>query len=305
MTPVTAASTTITPTVIRSVSELRKEIAGFRRRSPESATVGFVPTMGYLHDGHASLIRRSSTENGLTVLSVFVNPLQFGPNEDLDKYPRDEERDLAVAGKSGADIVFMPDVREMYPGPMMTVVSVSDVTDRLCGASRPGHFDGVATVVTKLFNIVQPDRAYFGQKDAQQVAVIERMVKDLNMPVDIIRCPTQREGDGLALSSRNVYLNADERQQALILSRSLSQVPALIRDGMTAGQLIAWLSSELQNEPLADIDYVDVLSYPDLQPPSGDQPLRESSAVVLVALAVRFGKTRLIDNMLLNPAEVL
>lgn len=305
MTPVTVASGTMTPTVIRSIFELRKEIADYRRRSPEGSTVGFVPTMGYLHDGHASLLRRSSAENGLTVLSVFVNPLQFGPNEDLDKYPRDEARDLAVAAKSGADIVFLPDVREMYPQRMLSGVSVSGVTDRLCGASRPGHFDGVATVVTKLLNIVQPDRAYFGQKDAQQVAVIERMVNDLNIPAEIIPCPTQRERDGLALSSRNVYLNADERQQALVLSRSLSQVPSLIRDGVTAQGLIYWLSTEISTQPLAQIDYVDVLTYPDLQPPAADQPLRETSATLLVALAVRFGKTRLIDNMLQNPAEVL
>ncbi|KIL34912.1 pantoate--beta-alanine ligase [Cohnella kolymensis] len=289
---------------MRSIAELRKEIAAYRRRSPEGQAVGFVPTMGYLHEGHASLLRRSSAENGLTVLSVFVNPLQFGPNEDLDKYPRDEARDLAVASASGADIVFMPEVREMYPERMLTAVSVSGVTERLCGASRPGHFDGVATVVTKLLNIVQPDRAYFGQKDAQQVAVIERMVKDLNIPVDVIACPTQREKDGLALSSRNFYLNADERRQALILSRSLAQVPLLIREGACAERLIHWLSSEIAAQPLADIDYIDVFSYPDLQPLAADEPLRSTSAPVLVALAVRFGKTRLIDNMLLNPAEV-
>lgn len=296
---------TLTPTVIRNIADLRKEIADFRRRSPEGSTVGFVPTMGYLHAGHASLLQRSSAENGLTVLSVFVNPLQFGPNEDLDKYPRDEQRDLAVAAQSGADIVFMPDVREMYPGKMLTGVTVSEITDRLCGASRPGHFDGVATVVTKLLNIVQPDRAYFGLKDAQQVAVVARMVEDLNIPVEIVPCPIQRESDGLALSSRNVYLSDEERAQALVLSRALSQVPDLIRSGMTADQLKAWLSAQIAAEPLADIDYVDVVTYPDLEPPASDAPLRQTDKPLLAAVAVRFGKTRLIDNMLLYPAEVL
>lgn len=296
---------TLTPTVIRNIADLRKEIADFRRRSPEGSTVGFVPTMGYLHAGHASLLQRSSAENGLTVLSVFVNPLQFGPNEDLDKYPRDEQRDLAVAAQSGADIVFMPDVREMYPGKMLTGVTVSEITDRLCGASRPGHFDGVATVVTKLLNIVQPDRAYFGLKDAQQVAVVARMVEDLNIPVEIVPCPIQRESDGLALSSRNVYLSDEERAQALVLSRALSQVPDLIRSGMTADQLKASLSAQIAAEPLADIDYVDVVTYPDLEPPASDAPLRQTDKPLLAAVAVRFGKTRLIDNMLLYPAEVL
>ncbi|RKP57022.1 pantoate--beta-alanine ligase [Cohnella endophytica] len=294
------------PKIVRKIAELRSEIANFKQRESGKAdsTVGFVPTMGYLHDGHASLIRQSATDNGLTVLSIFVNPIQFGPGEDLDKYPRDEERDIRVASDSGADIVFLPSVEEMYPRRRVTTVTVDDVTDRLCGASRPGHFDGVATVVVKLFNIVQPDRAYFGQKDAQQVAVIERMTQDLNIPVEIVPCPILREEDGLALSSRNVYLSPEQRQEALVLSKSLARIPEWIAEGMNATRLIASLKDFIGQSPLADIDYVDVLTYPDLSPPDGDMPLFETDSNLLIAVAVRFGRTRLIDNRLLKPTEV-
>ena len=292
------------PTILRTVAELRREIAAFRRsRSPEAASVGFVPTMGYLHEGHASLLRRSARENGLTVLSIFVNPIQFGPNEDLDKYPRDEERDVALAASCGVDLVFAPTVREMYPQRRVTTVTVSEVTEGLCGASRPGHFDGVATVVAKLLNIVQPDRAYFGLKDAQQVAVVARMAQDLNMPTEIVPCPTVREPDGLALSSRNVYLSAEEREQALSLSRSLAQVPAWIAEGVSASELSERLRREIGRSPLAQIEYAEALTYPDLLPPDGGAPLRGVEGQLLVALAVRFGSTRLIDNRLLNPKE--
>ncbi len=290
--------------IIRTIPELRQAIAAYRRNASVKSTVGFVPTMGYLHEGHASLLRQSVSDNGLTVLSIFVNPLQFGPNEDLDKYPRDEKRDFGVATAAGADIVFIPDVKVMYPIPILTNISLSEVTDRLCGSSRPGHFDGVATVVTKLFNIVQPDRAYFGMKDAQQIAVISRMVRDLNIPVEIISCPIQREEDGLALSSRNVYLNPEQRSQALILSRSLSRVSEWIQEGMTSTRLIERIKEEIVQEPLADIDYVDILTYPDLQLPNRNQSLAEMDGFLLIALAVRFGKTRLIDNIMLNPVEV-
>ncbi|QMV44413.1 pantoate--beta-alanine ligase [Cohnella cholangitidis] len=294
----------MTPKIIRTIAELREEIAARKSAMTGNPTVGFVPTMGYLHDGHASLLRQSSSDNGLTVLSIFVNPTQFGPGEDLDKYPRDEQRDLNVAARSGADLVFIPSVEEMYPRRRATSVTVSDVTERLCGASRPGHFDGVALVVTKLFNIVQPDRAYFGMKDAQQIAVIATMVRDLNIPVEIVPCPIVREQDGLALSSRNVYLAPEERKQALVLSQSLSRVTEWIRGGMTPQQTIQRLQEEIRRAPLADIDYVDVLKYPDLVPAEADRPLSEADGRLLIAVAVRFGKTRLIDNRLINPAEV-
>jgi pantoate--beta-alanine ligase len=294
----------MTPRIIRTIAELRQEIAAYRRNGTEKSTVGFVPTMGYLHEGHASLLRKSVSDNGLTVLSIFVNPLQFGPNEDLDKYPRDEARDIVVAAGARTNIVFIPDVHEMYPKNNVTVVTVAEITDRLCGASRPGHFDGVATVVTKLFNIVQPDRAYFGLKDAQQIAVITQMAEDLNIPVEIVPCPTQRETDGLALSSRNVYLSPEERKQAIALSKSLTEVVEWVRSGMTVTQLIASLTEEISKQPLADIDYVDILTYPDLKSLNGKFQLKDADVPLLIALAVRFGKTRLIDNKLLDPVEV-
>lgn len=289
--------------IIRTIAGLRQEIAAFRRNDPDNSKVGFVPTMGYLHDGHASLLRKSVSDNGLTVLSIFVNPLQFGPAEDLDKYPRNEERDIQLAAIAGANIVFLPTVTEMYPQINVTKVTVAEITERLCGRSRPGHFDGVATVVTKLFNIVQPDRAYFGLKDAQQVAVITRMVQDLNMPVEVVACPTQREDDGLALSSRNVYLGSEERSHALALSGALARAEEWIREGVTAPELVTRITAYISQAPLADIDYVDVLTYPELKVPDIRQPLNERNSFLLIALAVRFGKTRLIDNKLLNPAE--
>lgn len=290
--------------IVRSISELRQHIRNYRRSAPAEATVGFVPTMGYLHEGHASLLRRSAAENGLTVLSIFVNPLQFGPNEDLARYPRDEERDVELASNQGVDIVFLPSVLEMYPDyPLLTKVSVSNVTDRLCGASRPGHFDGVATVVAKLFNLVQPDRAYFGLKDAQQVAVITQMVKDLSIPVEIVPCQIVREQDGLALSSRNVYLNAEERSQSLALSQSLAKAEAWIAEGATAQELAQKLLEHIRKAPSADIDYVEIVSYPNMQPIKDDGPLRDYAGSVLIALAVRFGRTRLIDNKIVNLIE--
>jgi len=293
--------------IVRTIAELRSEIAAYRSRAIVNGvrpSVGFVPTMGYLHEGHASLIRRSVEDNGLTVLSIFVNPIQFGPNEDFDKYPRDEERDIRVAGESGADLAFLPSVEEMYPKRRVTTVAVADVTDRLCGAARPGHFDGVATVVTKLLNIVQPDRAYFGLKDAQQVAVVSRMAEDLNLPVEIVACPIVREPDGLALSSRNVYLSPEEREQALSLSGALAKVPEWIREGYTAERLSLALKEDIGRYPLAEVEYVEALAYPELLPLEENVPLSETEGSLLVALAVRFGRTRLIDNRLLNPKEV-
>lgn len=281
--------------VVHTIADLRSRIKAFRRTSDQS--VGFVPTMGFLHEGHASLLQKARSQSGLVVLSIFVNPLQFGPGEDFERYPRNTERDLAVAEAAGTDIVFMPSVSEMYPTENRTTVSVSEVTSRLCGASRPGHFDGVATVVSKLFHMVQPDQAFFGLKDAQQVAVIEQMVQDLNFPVEIVPCPILRETDGLAMSSRNVYLSAEERQQALVLSQSLQKAKAFIQSQstFTAQELQQLVSAHILTAPLAVIDYVEVLSYPTLEPfdPS------HSTSSLIIAVAVKFGKTRLIDNLIL------
>lgn len=287
------------------IQQLRTAIAArkqelrttLRDREPR---VGFMPTLGYMHAGHLSLIDRARQECDIVVVSIFVNPLQFGANEDFDKYPRDNERDTRLAAEAGADFVFIPSVQEMYPQyPTKTKVVVNEITDVLCGASRPGHFEGVATVVAKLFNIVQPDRAYFGQKDAQQVAVIEQMVQDLNMPLTVVPCPTLREPDGLAMSSRNVYLSEEERKQALVLSQALKlaeDLTATHAGSITPEELRSRLESHIRTAPLAVIDYIDIRTYPSLQPVETldtDQP-------VLIALAVKFGRTRLIDNTILN-----
>ncbi|MBD0380551.1 pantoate--beta-alanine ligase [Paenibacillus sedimenti] len=283
--------------VIHSISDLRARIRSYRRKNDQA--VGFVPTMGFLHEGHASLLRKAREQCGLVVLSIFVNPLQFGPNEDFERYPRNAERDLYVAEAAGADIVFMPDIKEMYPGQIRTAVSVTGLTDRLCGASRPGHFDGVATVVSKLFHIVQPDQAFFGLKDAQQVAVIQQVVNDLNMPVEIVPCPTLREPDGLAMSSRNVYLSEEERRQALVLSQALQKAEDYVQANanFTAAQLNQLVSRHIASAPLATIDYVEVLEYPTLQPFESSY-LSDLSSII-IALAVKFGNTRLIDNLIL------
>lgn len=284
--------------VVQTIADLRARIKAYRRKNDQS--VGFVPTMGFLHEGHASLLQKARSQSGLVVLSIFVNPLQFGPGEDFERYPRNPEQDLAVAEAAGVDIVFMPSVDEMYPTPTRTTVSVSEVTTRLCGASRPGHFDGVATVVSKLFHIVQPDQAFFGLKDAQQVAVIEQMAHDLNIPVEIVPCPTLRENDGLAMSSRNVYLSPEERQQALVLSQSLQQAKEFIlsksASSFTSQELEILVRDHIQTASLAVIDYAEVLSYPTLE------PFEQSHSIdtLIIALAVKFGKTRLIDNLILQ-----
>ncbi|WP_372238243.1 pantoate--beta-alanine ligase [Paenibacillus sp. FSL R7-0273] len=267
--------------------------------------IGFVPTMGYLHEGHASLLRKAGEKSNTVVMSIFVNPLQFGPNEDYASYPRDEARDLELAEREGADIVFIPSVEEMYPQQTLTRIAVSSLTTRLCGASRPGHFDGVTTVVNKLFNMVQPDYAFFGLKDAQQVAVLRRMVSDLNMNVEIIACPIIRENDGLALSSRNVYLSAEERSQALVLSRSLKTVRQAMDEGTvrTADEARALLVSEISAAPLAVIDYVEILTFPDLETLESGSLLTASGSEIIIALAVKFGRTRLIDNNVFIPKE--
>lgn len=284
---------------IATINELRAKVKAARREieiTKRESTVGFMPTLGYMHEGHMSLIRQARRECDIVVVSIFVNPLQFGQNEDFDKYPRNTERDLQLAAEAGADFVFVPTVEEMYPTPIKTTVVVKQITDVLCGASRPGHFEGVATVVSKLFQIVQPDRAYFGMKDAQQVAVIEQFTHDLNMPVRIVRCETLREPDGLAMSSRNVYLNEEERQQALVLSESLGKVAGWVAEqGMTMERLERNIRGTIEAAPLARIDYVEIRTYPGLDAVTSMEQWNGSEPI-LVALAVKFGSTRLIDN---------
>ncbi|MCR8842928.1 pantoate--beta-alanine ligase [Paenibacillus sp. SC116] len=286
--------------VARTVEEIRAAVQQLRRNRPNS-TVGFVPTMGYLHEGHASLMRKSVEQNEISVLSIFVNPIQFGPNEDLERYPRNESGDLQLAGQCGIDIVFLPSVDVMYPQATKTKIRVAEVTEGLCGASRPGHFDGVTTVVAKLFNMVKPDRAYFGLKDAQQVAVIQQMVNDLNIDVQIVPCPIVREADGLALSSRNVYLSDEERRQALVLSESLQMAHSLIREQstITAAELNDVIVKYIQAMPIANIDYVEIVQYPSMERFAASVQLAKHNSDILIALAVRFGNTRLIDNLYL------
>lgn len=294
----------MTFTNIRPLREQLKEARFTAARNGKPIKIALVPTMGFLHEGHASLLRKARAENDLVVLSIFVNPIQFGPNEDFERYPRDPEKDLALAEREGVDYVFLPSVEEMYPQPTRTNIKVAGLTDVLCGASRPGHFDGVTTVVGKLLHIVQPDRAYFGQKDAQQVAVIVQMVLDLNFDVEIIPCPIVREADGLALSSRNVYLSAEERQAALVLSRSLlaAQAKANTEANVTAGEVLAELRDAIGAEPLAVIDYVEIADFPGLSPLAGEDRLDVAGrrSDVLIAVAVKFGNTRLIDNVILT-----
>lgn len=295
--------------LFRNIQDLRQYLKQERLKAALEGKVletGFVPTMGYLHEGHASLLREARRNNNLVVLSIFVNPIQFGPNEDFERYPRDEAKDLQLAEQEGVDAVFLPSIEEMYPAQTLTKITVSQqLTGGLCGASRPGHFDGVTTVVSKLFHIVEPERAYFGQKDAQQVAVITQMVKDLNMPVQIVPCPIRREEDGLALSSRNVYLAPAEREAALVLSRQLLHVQELINEGgtLTAGEAKEALLHAFTAEPLAEVDYVEVVRFPGLQP-LGDSERIAQDGEVLVAVAVKFGSTRLIDNVILSKKGV-
>lgn len=281
----------------QQLSPLRTYLRGIRE---EGKTVGFVPTMGALHEGHLSLIRRAKADCDVAVVSVFVNPTQFGPNEDFDLYPRTLPRDQQLASEAQADAMFCPSVEEMYPVGFQTVVDVPKIGAQLEGAHRPGHFAGVATVVTKLLNMVQPNRAYFGQKDYQQLLVIERVARDLNQTADIVMVPTMRESDGLAMSSRNVYLSPEQRQAAPILSRVLKHAEARIHDGASDPQTLqAELESLLAAEPLAKPDYVVIVDAETLQPVASltDGP-------VVVALAVRFGATRLIDNTLIAPPGV-
>lgn len=278
--------------IIKSIQEIKNIITDEKSKGK---SIGFVPTMGYLHDGHLSLMKRAKEENDVVVISIFVNPIQFGQGEDYEVYPRDIERDSKLAESVGVDYIFAPEVKEMYPEGYNTFVEVLGVTDKLCGASRPGHFKGVTTVVTKLFNIVTPDKAYFGQKDAQQVYVIKQMVRDLNMNVKIISCPIVREHDGLALSSRNTYLLEEERKQALVLSKSLFWAKDMINKGeRNAKTLIEGIKSMINEMPLADIDYVEIIDYDTFK------EVEELKGNILIALAVKIGKTRLIDNILVE-----
>ncbi len=258
-------------------------------------SLGFVPTMGYLHEGHLSLVRRARSENDFTAASIFVNPSQFGPKEDFATYPRDPDKDLRLLEDEGTDLVFMPAPAEIYPEGYSTWVNVEKITERLEGAVRPGHFRGVATVVCKLFNIAEPTRAYFGQKDAQQVVVVSKMVADLNMNVEIVIVPTVRESDGLAMSSRNVYLDPQERQSALVLWKSLQRAKELWLGGERRADAIrSAMTAMIESEPSAGIEYISIAR------PDNLEEIEEIRSPVLVSLAVRFGKTRLIDNMMLE-----
>lgn len=278
--------------IIHTVQEAREAIA---QACADGKSIGLVPTMGYFHEGHLSLMKKAREDNGFVVVSVFVNPTQFGPSEDFAAYPRDLAHDAQMAEGVGVDLVFNPPVEEMYPHGYSTYVEVERLTEVLCGARRPGHFRGVTTVVSKLFNIVQPDRAYFGQKDFQQLKVIQRMVRDLNFPLEVIGMPIFREADGLAMSSRNTYLNPDERKAALVLSKTLKYAQELVDSGVTSGaELTSKVEEFIRREPLADIDYVSLVESENLA------CINTIEDEAVLALAVRIGKTRLIDNVLLK-----
>lgn len=272
--------------VTKTVEETRKQIKQWKK---EGKTIGLVPTMGFLHEGHASLIRKCREQNDIVVVSDFVNPTQFGPNEDLEAYPRDFERDSKLCESLGADLIFAPSPEDMYHDPH-AFVSIDTLSETLCGKTRPIHFKGVCTVATKLFHIVAPDRAYFGEKDAQQLAIIRKMVKDLNFDIEIVGCPIVREEDGLAKSSRNTYLNDKERQAALCLSRAVKTGKEVIYTGADAKEVLNPMKAIIEAEPLARIDYVMMVDALTMQ------PIEKADRDVLVAMAVYIGKTRLIDN---------
>lgn len=276
--------------IATTVNEVREQVKAWKK---EGLSVALVPTMGYLHEGHQSLIKRAVEENDRVVVSIFVNPMQFGPTEDLDSYPRDLEKDSALCEATGANLIFHPEPEEMYTDGFCSYVDMSVLTEELCGLSRPVHFRGVCTVVSKLFHIVTPDRAYFGQKDAQQLAVIKRMVLDLNMDIEVIGCPIVREADGLAKSSRNTYLSAEERKAALILSKTIKLGEKMVADGeKDAATILDAMKKNIETEPLAKIDYVKIVDVLTMQQiPTIDRP-------ILCAMAVYIGKTRLIDNFM-------
>lgn len=281
--------------IVHTINEVRQQVKEWRQ---QGLTIGFVPTMGYLHEGHQSLIKKAVEQNDKVVVSVFVNPMQFAPTEDLESYPRDLQADAVLCEKTGADLIFNPEPEEMYTNGFCSFVDMNGPTAELCGKSRPIHFRGVCTVVSKLFNIVTPDRAYFGQKDAQQLAVIKRMVMDLNIPIEIIGCPIIREADGLAKSSRNTYLSEEERQAALILSKTVFMGQQLVENGLTdANELKERMKKNIETEHLARIDYVEVVDFNDIS-------IRDTiSDNTLIAMAVYIGKTRLIDNFIVEQVK--
>ncbi len=278
--------------IITAVAEMQRTAESLRNSGKR---IGFVPTMGFLHDGHLSLVREAEKHADVTVMSIFVNPTQFGPHEDFEDYPRDFERDVALAQSVGCDIIFYPDRHEMYPDPYLTYVTVEKLTSVLCGASRPTHFRGVTTIVAKLFNIVKPHVAVFGQKDAQQAIVIKRMTADLNFDIKIIVAPIVREPDGLAMSSRNTYLLPHQRQQAVALYQSLQLARKMIDQGERDAKIIQQaMRSLIEQQPDAQIDYIELVDTTNLE------PLQRLQGEVLIALAVKIGKPRLIDNIIVT-----
>lgn len=275
--------------IINSIALLQQKLSQLTNKK-----IGFVPTMGYLHEGHLSLVNEAIKENDIVVMSVFVNPLQFGPNEDFDTYPRDEERDAEIAKEHGVDFLFMPSVDEMYSEKRNVTMQVHDIANVLCGRSRPSHFEGVVTVLTKLFHIINPTQAYFGMKDAQQLAVIKALVDEFNFPVNIVGVNTVRESDGLAKSSRNVYLNGNERSEATSLYKSLLHGKNLIVDGIKNTDNIINKVKENLRQTSGKVDYVELLNYPNLE------PIDEINETIIIAVAVRFKNARLIDNLILT-----
>ena len=277
---------------ITNIKDIKDEL---KQLKFSNKIIGLVPTMGFLHEGHASLIKTSACQNDITIVSIFVNPIQFGPNEDYNIYPRDLQRDITVSQNAGADIIFNPSANEMYPEGYKTYVEVKELTEVLCGRSRPGHFKGVTTVVSKLLNIVQPDRVYFGLKDAQQYVVIKKMVEDLNMNVKVVPCPIVRDIDGLAISSRNIFLSSDERKAALSLSKSLFEAEKMIKSGeKDPEKIIKKIKDIISQEKLANIDYIEIVNFDTLK------TVDKIRGKVLIALAVKFGNTRLIDNIIVE-----
>ncbi|MDQ1001745.1 pantoate--beta-alanine ligase [Neobacillus niacini] len=281
--------------VITTIKDMQTEIINLKA---QSKSIGFVPTMGFLHEGHLTLLKRAREENNIVVLSIFVNPLQFGPTEDFSTYPRDFDRDQSLADCEGVDLLFYPSVEEMYHHSSSVRVTVQERTDVLCGKSRPGHFDGVATVLTKLFNIVMPTRAYFGIKDAQQVAVVEGLISDFNFPIELIPVDIVREEDGLAKSSRNVNLLPEERSEAVVLYKSLTAAKKAIEEGERNPQTIKdQVSDMIRSETHGQIDYVEIYTYPQLK------EIQNLEGTCIIALAVKFSKVRLIDNIILEISQ--
>ncbi|MGG1364754.1 pantoate--beta-alanine ligase [Priestia megaterium] len=278
--------------VITTIKDMQQEM---KKEKQLGRSIGFVPTMGYLHEGHATLLGAARTENEVVALSIFVNPTQFGPNEDFDTYPRDFERDERVAKEANVDYLFYPSVEEMYKSSHSVAITVTDRVDVLCGQKRPGHFDGVATVLTKLFHIVTPDRAYFGKKDAQQVAVVDSLIKDFNFPVELRAVDTVREVDGLAKSSRNVYLADKEREEAPVLFKSLQSALQLLESGEKHVEIIKQtIRKEIEQYTSGKVDYIEVYTYPELK------PIKQAAGKIIIALAVQFSKARLIDNVIVD-----